>query len=220
MGRGKGTHRALEPDEARAVCPWLPSGGSYYVFHSTVSLVTAPGTMYQLVAVGVSGPPVPNPIGSRWPLLVHDDDEHASDKYMGGEIVQLLDQRVTCMPHRAVQQSLRACWCRRHEQFEPNLAGVGAQGSWARTALVLIQAQAGIGRGRPAGSGAWSDATELRETVVGILRGLAANGRGATQAEAARALSCDERQLRRWLSRHGLVWAELARAARSHLLPY
>lgn len=71
-------------------------------------------------------------------------------------------------------------------------------------------------RGRPAGSGAWEDAGQLKEAIRTAIRALQKQGRAATQHEVAAYFCdhtgfprCDARQLRRWLTRYDLNWQEI-----------
>ena len=75
-------------------------------------------------------------------------------------------------------------------------------------------------QGRPPNSGAWVDADEFKEALRIAITALRNEGRVATQEEVATYFcsypgfpGCNDRQLRRWLARYGVVWQDFLTSA-------
>ena len=75
-------------------------------------------------------------------------------------------------------------------------------------------------QGRPPNSGAWTDADEFKDALRTAITALRKQGRVATQQEVTSYFctqpgfpACNDRQLRRWMARYGVVWQDFLTSA-------
>ena len=75
-------------------------------------------------------------------------------------------------------------------------------------------------QGRPPNSGAWADADEFKDALRTAITDLRREGRVATQQEVTTYFcthpgfpGCNDRQLRRWLARYGVIWQDFLTSA-------
>ncbi len=75
-------------------------------------------------------------------------------------------------------------------------------------------------QGRPPNSGAWADADEFKDALRTAIIALRKEGRVATQQEVTTYFcthpgfpGCNDRQLRRWLARYGVIWQDFLTSA-------
>ena len=75
-------------------------------------------------------------------------------------------------------------------------------------------------QGRPPNSGAWADADEFKDALRTAITALREQGRVATQQEVTTYFctrpgfpGCNDRQLRRWLARYGVIWQDFLTSA-------
>jgi hypothetical protein len=75
-------------------------------------------------------------------------------------------------------------------------------------------------QGRPPNSGAWADANEFKDALRTAITALRKQGRVATQEEVTTYFCtrpgfprCNDRQLRRWLARYGVIWQDFLTSA-------
>jgi hypothetical protein len=75
-------------------------------------------------------------------------------------------------------------------------------------------------QGRPPNSGAWADADEFKDALRTAITALRKEGRVATQQEVTTYFCtrpgfprCNDRQLRRWLARYGVIWQDFLTSA-------
>jgi hypothetical protein len=75
-------------------------------------------------------------------------------------------------------------------------------------------------QGRPPNSGAWADADEFKDALRTAITALRKEGRVATQQEVTSYFctqpgfpGCNDRQLRRWIARYGVIWQDFLTSA-------
>jgi hypothetical protein len=75
-------------------------------------------------------------------------------------------------------------------------------------------------QGRPPNSGAWADADEFKDALRTAITALRKQGRVATQEEVTSYFCtqpgfprCNDRQLRRWIARYGVIWQDFLTSA-------